>query len=93
MKTPSDPFGNPSTVSGIKALIKKYGLEASTGAKPKVYMRNISFESRKFLGQNKMTEGDKTLPRVYSCLYTVLTCLILNEPRSDPSQHSTIKLI
>ena len=47
----SDP-----TPEKAEALIKKYGLEASTGAKPKVYMRNISFESRKFLGQNKMTE-------------------------------------
>jgi hypothetical protein len=39
-----------------KAIIEKYGLESSTGAKPKVYMRNLPFEARKFLGQNKTTE-------------------------------------
>ena len=37
-------------------MVNKYGLEASSGAKPKVYIRNINFEARKILGQNKATE-------------------------------------
>ena len=37
-------------------MVEKYGLEASSGAKPKVYIRNINFEARKILGQNKATE-------------------------------------
>ena len=36
-------------------MVDKYGLEVSSGAKPKVYMRNINFEARKILGQNKAT--------------------------------------
>ena len=31
-------------------------MEASSGTKPKLYVRNINFESRKYLGQNKATE-------------------------------------
>ena len=37
-------------------MIEKYGLEASSGKKPKVYIRNINFEARKILGQNNATK-------------------------------------
>ena len=46
---------NPSK-EFAQQMVEKYGLEASSGAKPKVYMRNINFEARKILGQNKATE-------------------------------------
>ena len=46
---------NPSKELAQK-MVNKYGLEASSGAKPKVYIRNINFEARKILGQNKATE-------------------------------------
>ncbi len=46
---------NPSNELA-QQMVDKYGLEVSSGAKPKVYMRNINFEARKILGQNKATE-------------------------------------
>ena len=45
-----------SSLELAQQMVEKYGLEASSGAKPKVYMRNINFEARKILGQNKATE-------------------------------------
>tara|TARA_X000001382_G_scaffold37947_2_gene25360 strand:+ start:756 stop:2705 length:1950 start_codon:yes stop_codon:yes gene_type:complete len=36
-------------------MVEKYGLSVSSGAKPKVYIRNINFEARKILGQNNAT--------------------------------------
>tara|TARA_Y100000114_G_scaffold59700_1_gene54681 strand:- start:332 stop:2380 length:2049 start_codon:yes stop_codon:yes gene_type:complete len=45
---------NPSKELAQK-MVDKYGLEVSSGDKPKVYIRNINFEARKILGQNKAT--------------------------------------
>ena len=51
IKLQSNPSGELA-----QQMVEKYGLEASSGAKPKVYIRNINFEARKILGQNKATE-------------------------------------
>ena len=47
MKNPSEELA--------KQMVDKYGLEVSSGAKPKVYIRNINFEARTILGQTKGT--------------------------------------
>lgn len=47
---------NPEDEELAEKMVEKYGLEKSSGKQVKVYMRNITFEARKYLGQTKETE-------------------------------------
>ena len=50
----SEFLKNP-TEESAKKMIEKYGLEKSTAKSPKLYIRNISFEARKVLGDSGNT--------------------------------------